>query len=903
MLRVTSVFPLCVALFTLGCGNATSTRDATDAPDVAADVAPDVPPDVDTAGPELLLHVPSPDWREQVIYFVFTDRFDDGDPTNNDQGANEYDPTKTSHYSGGDLQGIIDQLDYIQGLGATAVWITPPVANMWWDPLAQFGGFHGYWARDFTKVDEHQGTLATYQALSDALHRRGMYLVQDIVTNHTGNFFAWTGPYDPENPATNFVLNTNAKPTPVPEQSPFDQNDLRDAGDRAAGIYHWTPAIADYNDPVQEKTWQLSDLDDLATENPVVREALRQTYGDWIRHVGVDGFRIDTAKFVELDFWNDFLHGTDPAAPGIHAVASATGRDGFLAFGEVFQTSEPMDDAGDRIVTSYLGTTQAPGLDAVLGFPLYEELSRVIGGGLPTRYLGYRLTRVTDPTLYRDPHLTPNFLDNHDVQRFLATATLPAFEQALVVLFTVPGIPVVFQGSEQGFGETRASMFAAGWMSGGSDHFDTTSALYQLIKSLSAARRSNKVLTHGDLSVVADNPSGPGVIAYRRTLADEPSEPSALVLINTAEEDVLVAGLPTGLPAGTQLDEVLALRIDATASVGRNGELLMVMPPRSVMVLFDKGEVVTPPSPTVTLTVDTPIDGQTFTADVVVTGTVSPASTSLRLVLDGYLGRALTITPAADGTWSATIPVSLMPYGNNPHTLVVYAPDAKEASPLMHFTTNTTFEGEVVTVPDPVGDDVGPTGTYTYPQDTTFAGGRSMDIEQLVIEAGPTTLRLRFTVGELSTVWNPSNGFDHVCFNVYFDVPGKDGMTMLPKVQATAPDGFAWDFMHFGAGWSNALYKTDGATGSEWGGAVPGRPTITTNAPTRTITFEYRASTFGLESWAGVKVYTTTWDFDGIDARYRPLSEAGGPWNMGGGAATDPYIMDDVGPVVIPAPE
>ncbi len=904
MLRTTSAFLFGVALLTQACGeDPTATPVDADAADVVTDVVTDVAPDVlsevDTA-PDLLLHVPSPDWREQVIYFVFTDRFDDGDPTNNDQGANEYDPSKTSHYSGGDLQGIIDQLDYIQGLGATAVWITPPVANMWWDPLAQFGGFHGYWARDFTKVDEHQGTLATYQALSDALHRRGMYLVQDIVTNHTGNFFAWTGPFDPQNPEANFALNTGAKPTAAHEQSPFDQNDLRDAADRAAGIYHWTPAIADYNDPVQEKTWQLSDLDDLATENPVVRKALRQSYGDWIRNVGVDAFRIDTAKFVELDFWNDFLHGTDATAPGIHAVANATGRDGFLAFGEVFQASEPMDDAGDRIVTSYLGTPQAPGLDAVLGFPLYEEISRVIGGGLPTRYLGYRLTRVTDPTLYRDPHLTPNFLDNHDVQRFLATASLPAFEQALALLFTVPGIPVVFQGSEQGFGETRASMFAAGWMSGGSDHFDTTSALYQLVKSLSAARRSHKVLTHGDLEVLADNPSGPGIIAYRRALA---GEHSALVLINTAEEDVLVVGLPTGLAAGTQLDEVLALRVDAVPSVGRDGELMMVMPPRSVSVLVDKGEVVTPPNPTVTLVVDTPIDGQTFTADVVVTGTVTPASTSLRMVLDGYLGRALTITPAADGTWSATIPVSLMPYGNNPHTLVVYAPDAKEASPLMHFTTNTTFEGEVVTVPDPVGDDVGPTGTYTYPQDATFAVGRSMDIEQLVIEAGPTTLRLRFTVGELSTVWNPSNGFDHLCFNVYFDVPGTVGMTMLPKIQATAPSDFAWDFAHFGAGWSNALYKTDGATETEWGGAVPGRPTITTNAPTRTITFEYRASTFGLETWAGVKVYATTWDFDGIDARYRPLSETGGLWNMGGGAATDPYIMDDVGPVTIPAPQ
>src|SRR5688572_2144859 len=122
--------------------------------------------------PELLLHVPSPNWADQVIYFVMLDRFADGDPSNNDQGAGEFDPTVNSHYSGGDLQGVIDRLDYIQGLGATAVWITPPVANQWWDPLAEFSGYHGYWARNFKEVDAHYGDLETYQALSDALHER-----------------------------------------------------------------------------------------------------------------------------------------------------------------------------------------------------------------------------------------------------------------------------------------------------------------------------------------------------------------------------------------------------------------------------------------------------------------------------------------------------------------------------------------------------------------------------------------------------------------------------------------------------------------------------------------------------------------------------------------------------------
>jgi len=140
------------------------------------------------------LHVPSPDWREQIIYFVMVDRFNDGDATNNNQGVGEYDPRRNSHYSGGDLLGLVNKISYINNLGATAVWITPPVANQWWSPTAQYSGYHGYWAENLMTVDKHYGSLSDMQNLSRRLHGQGMYLVQDIVVNHMGNFFA----YDPK---------------------------------------------------------------------------------------------------------------------------------------------------------------------------------------------------------------------------------------------------------------------------------------------------------------------------------------------------------------------------------------------------------------------------------------------------------------------------------------------------------------------------------------------------------------------------------------------------------------------------------------------------------------------------------------------------------------------------------
>ena len=186
----------------------------------------------------LSLHVASPDWQDQIIYFVMTDRFNDGDPTNNDQGAGEYDPADGSKFSGGDLRGIQQKLDYIKGLGATTVWITPPVANQWWDPIANYGGYHGYWAQNFMEVDKHFGTLADYKQLSSSLHKAGMYLIQDIVVNHTGNFFSYSGGYDATDPTKFLVMNTASKPVTAPTQSPFNLNDPRDPAAIAAGIYH-----------------------------------------------------------------------------------------------------------------------------------------------------------------------------------------------------------------------------------------------------------------------------------------------------------------------------------------------------------------------------------------------------------------------------------------------------------------------------------------------------------------------------------------------------------------------------------------------------------------------------------------------------------------------------------------
>ena len=193
---------------------------------------------VAACAPEGGLHVPSPEWRDQVIYFAMIDRFDDGDPTNNDQGADEYDPASNAKYSGGDLRGIERRLDYIRGLGATTLWITPPVANQWWNVRGNYGGYHGYWAENLVEVDAHVGSLQDYQSLSRALHGAGMYLVQDVVVNHMGNYYGYRGPWDPTQPSAIFFVDADSHGRSAPTQPPFERNDVRKPADREAAIYH-----------------------------------------------------------------------------------------------------------------------------------------------------------------------------------------------------------------------------------------------------------------------------------------------------------------------------------------------------------------------------------------------------------------------------------------------------------------------------------------------------------------------------------------------------------------------------------------------------------------------------------------------------------------------------------------
>jgi glycosidase len=841
----------------------------------------------------LKLHVPSPDWRDQILYFALTDRFADGDVRNNDQGAGEFKAGARNHFNGGDLRGLRQRLDYVRGLGVTGVWITPPVANQWLDPTGQHAGYHGYWAEHFMKVDRHLGTLADYQALSSALHRRGLVLVQDIVVNHTGDYFTYRDRWntaDPDRAWRGYEPHDRTPPVPRPSQAPFDRNDPRDPAQRAAGIYHWTPDVTDYANPEQEHTFQMSGLDDLNTDNPVVRQALRRSYGYWIREVGVDAFRVDTAFYVPPDYFADFLRARDPAAPGMNHVARATGRQHFHVFGEGFGIDRPFQDREAAKIERYMtGADGQPLLPGMLNFPLYGALGNVFARGGPPAELGHRITRMMQ--MHARPHLMANFVDNHDVDRFLAGGTVPALKQALLAMLTLPGIPVLYYGTEQGFTEQRGAMFAAGWAAGGRDHFDTGAPLYRDIAAMTQMRRSHKLFSRGTPRVLHANTAQAGGIAWMVQWQQQ----QALVAFNTADTAALLPTLETGLPAGTVLRGLHGLAgLPADLVVGAGGRVDLPLSGRAGQVWLATALRRTPPRAKA-VTIDA-LPAPQVQDDFGVSGRAAPGQ-AVQVVVDGDLSRASTVTADAQGQWRASVDTSRMIDADVPHALTAWA-EGGTAAATQTFRVSRAWQ-LLAEVADPPGDDTGPQGRYQYPTDAGWGLNRQLDLLGVKVSGAGGALRLDLRMNKLTTPWNPPNGFDHVAFTVFIELPGEaGGATVMPLQDSELPAGMRWHLRLRAGGWTNALFRAEGASATNEGLPVTPGAAIRTDPASETVSFTIPASALGRRaSLSGARIYVTTWDYDG---GYRAIGPQAQPYAMGGGAADAPKVMDASAVIVLP---
>lgn len=533
---------------------------------------------------------PVPDLRartpeQEVVYFVLPDRFENGDP-NNDTGGIKgdrlrtgYDPTAKGFYHGGDIKGLIQRLDYIQGLGATAIWCGPvfrnkPVQGPKGDESA---GYHGYWVTDFTQVDPHLGTNDDFKAFVDAAHARGMKVYMDIIVNHTADVIQYREagehgyrskadyPFSRKGGLGGAAINPGfaGDADPRPENwarltdPSFAYTPYVPKGEEQVKVPAWL------NDPIYyhnrgNSNWigegalygDFSGLDDLATEDLRVVEGMIEIYASWIERFGIDGYRIDTARHVNPEFWQAFV-------PAMQATARRRGIPNFHIFGEV-ATGEV-----DPALTARW--TRIAGLPNTLDMAFAAAAQRVVSGRAGTDVLARLLE---DDALYEGgtaaANRMPTFLGNHDFGRFsmfVKQANPGASDEELLarvelghaMLLTLRGVPVIYYGDEQGFvsdgGDqlAREDMFASKVAAYNDNHLIGTTAttatasfnpahpLYRMIGELAEVRKTTPALTHGR-SVIRDFSDKPGLFALSRF---DPATGSEVVLaFNTSGQSI-----------------------------------------------------------------------------------------------------------------------------------------------------------------------------------------------------------------------------------------------------------------------------------------------------------------------------------------------------------------------------
>ncbi len=525
--------------------------------------------------------------QDEVIYFLLPDRFENGDPKNDlgglkgDRLKTGFDPTHKGYWHGGDLKGLIERLDYIQGMGVTAIWLAPIFKNkpVQGPPSQESAGYHGYWVTDFTQVDPHLGTNEDFKAFVDAAHARGVKVYMDIIANHTADVIQYKGcpiqacgyrsiadyPYqrrggpggeainsgfagDLDRSAENYARLTNPNfayevEVPVAEKSvkvPAWLNDPMWYHNR--GNSEWHGESTTYGD--------FSGLDDLYTEHPRVVAGLIEVFGSWIDRFGIDGFRIDTAKHVNPEFWQ-------ACVPAMLERARANGIPNFHIFGEVYQdTMEPGTLAVHTRVDRY---------PAVLDFAFRAAALQTLAGEKGTE--SWERLFFGDP-LYEGgadkARQLPTFVSNHDAGRF-SMFVRRAFPNATddevldrvllghAMLLTLRGVPTIYSADEQGFvsdeGDqgAREDMFPSKVASYndndliGTDattavsNFDTNHPLYRLIATLSKVRAETPALRSGRQLVRASGQK-PGLFAASRF--DPQTGKEVLLLFNTSTQAV-----------------------------------------------------------------------------------------------------------------------------------------------------------------------------------------------------------------------------------------------------------------------------------------------------------------------------------------------------------------------------
>lgn len=779
-------------------------------------------------------------WQDASIYFILIDRFYNGDKTNDDQGQGEFDLANDEAFHGGDIAGIRRKLPYIRDLGFDALWITPPVRNQWINPYISTRGYHGYWAQDFTTVDPHFGTLEEYRAMVEEAHRLGLRVIQDIVVNHTGNFFTVDAQgYDPERPERNWRRAAEG----APNDPLFKLNDPNDPEHKAAAVYHFTPNISDFKDREQTLTWSMGDLDDLDLSNPRVIERFKEIYRYWIDAAGVDGFRMDTVYYTPEEFYDSFLHDAD----GIKAHAAKAGKPDFLVFGEVWSYDY-------RAIRPYLRRRGKPRLDSAVDLPLNEALTQVFFRKAPTERLKPALEAERP-----NRNLWVNFLDNHDVERIRARGSLQQVRQALVALFTLPGIPCVTYGTEAGLTRSRGDMLDD------SRFAETETGAF--IRELLAFRKANPAFSRGECKVEQSSPA-PGLLAYSVTHQDERFD----VLFNTAAHPVLCS---------TEGGQAI---LSSAGGAGERSPRALIIEPNGYRVLASTGAAVRPePAPELGLRLPAkPVQGK---VDVEVDAGRGALS-ELSLLVNGDYGRRVAV--GAGGT----LELDTASLGNGRHALRLAgrtpSGDLRLSAPAELVVRNPyRLLSRAPVLPEDKG---GVGGRVRLPADPSYRGQLSM--EEVAVYTSGRDVQLRLRMSEVTADWNPPHGFDHVYFSVFFDFPGIPGRRFFPKLGCARED-FDFNLGLLLYGWDTRSFAAADSTPEAYGAPVPGDVSYGVDARRGLIKVTLSREFFeSVPSFSGTQVWVSTWD--GYLGELRSIEPKKEDWNfyVEGGSTSLPKLYD-----------
>ncbi len=418
---------------------------------------------------------------KDVVYLIMPDRFANGDPTNDtvEGCAEALNRAEPFGRHGGDIQGIIDHLDYIADLGATAIWCTPLTLDN-----EEFASYHGYSCSDYYHIDPRYGSNDLYKEMVAEAHKRGIKFIFDVVTNHCGTAHWWAGDF----PSSDWVHNGD-KPL-ITNHGWMMQSDPVNRSVR--------------DQKMMEEGWFDYSMPDMNLENPLVFNYFRQLYCWWIEWADLDGLRVDTFPYNEKWSMARWTRSILEEYPNLNIVGECWNAvPAICAYWE--------GDSNNR-------DGYSSGLPSVMDFPLQEKIAQ----GLSHQPDGWMwgghgvYTSLLQDFLYGNPNTLLTFLDNHDIERFADTieGDLRKYKIGMAIIATTRGVPQVFYGTEimmrssdlsTGHGGARKD-FEGGWQGDKSDKFTAQGrtadeqAAFEHTRTLLRYRTAEEVLQSGKLT-------------------------------------------------------------------------------------------------------------------------------------------------------------------------------------------------------------------------------------------------------------------------------------------------------------------------------------------------------------------------------------------------------------------